>query len=121
MTNLRELRKAKNLTLMKIADELNLPFETYRSYEIGRRQADYDTLIILSDYFNVSIDYLLGHNLENTNESAAAPIGGDLTAEEVELLKKYRELNAPGKKLINQTLETLLTSSAGSGQKKNKI
>jgi len=29
-------------------------------YEIGEREADYETLIAFADYFNVSVDYLLG-------------------------------------------------------------
>lgn len=60
MNILRELRKAKNLTIAKTAENLNMPFETYRSYEAGKNQADYDTLIKLADYFGVTVDYLLG-------------------------------------------------------------
>ena len=62
MVKLRELRKNKNFTIAKMADCLNIPFETYRSYEIGRNQADYETLIRFADYFGVSVDYLLGRS-----------------------------------------------------------
>lgn len=71
MNSLRELRKSKNLTIAEVADKLNMPFETYRSYEIGRRQADYDTLIKIAEYYGVSVDYLLGREGFTAEERAA--------------------------------------------------
>ena len=50
MKILRELRKEKNLTIAKTAEFLNMPFETYRSYEAGKNQADYETLVKLADF-----------------------------------------------------------------------
>ena len=40
--------------------ELNLNQNSVSRYETGEREADYTTLIALADYFDVSIDYLLG-------------------------------------------------------------
>ena len=40
--------------------DLGLSQNTVSRYETGEREADYRTLILLGDYFNVSIDYLLG-------------------------------------------------------------
>lgn len=56
---LKELRKSKRITQQRLAIELNLIQNTISRYESGERQADYQTLIALADYFNVSIDYLL--------------------------------------------------------------
>lgn len=39
---------------------LNMNQNTISRYETGEREADYDTLIALADFFDVSIDYLLG-------------------------------------------------------------
>ncbi len=71
MIILRALRKEKNLTIAKTADCLNMPFETYRSYEAGKNQADYDTLVKLADFFGVSVDYLLGRDELTQAERAA--------------------------------------------------
>lgn len=71
MKILRELRKAKSLTIAKTAESLNMPFETYRSYEAGRNQADYETLVKLADFFGVSVDYLLGRDEFKPEERAA--------------------------------------------------
>ena len=56
---LKELRKAKNMTQQRLAIELGMNQNTISRYENGEREADYRTLILLADYFNVSIDYLL--------------------------------------------------------------
>ena len=40
--------------------ELNMNQNSISRYETGERETDYKTLIALADYFNVSIDYLLG-------------------------------------------------------------
>ena len=56
---LKELRKARKITQIKLAMDLNMNQNTISRYENGTRQADYQTLILLADYFDVSIDYLL--------------------------------------------------------------
>lgn len=43
-----------------MAIDLNMNQNTISRYETGVRQADYETLILFADYFDVSIDYLLG-------------------------------------------------------------
>lgn len=40
--------------------DLNLNQNSISRYETGEREADYATLIAFADYFNVSIDYILG-------------------------------------------------------------
>lgn len=57
---LKELRTKKGITQLKLATDLCMNQNSISRYENGVRQADYETLIKLGDYFNVSIDYLLG-------------------------------------------------------------
>ena len=56
---LKELRKAKGISQLKLALDLNMSQNTISRYETGEREADYRSLILIADYFNVSIDYLL--------------------------------------------------------------
>ncbi len=57
---LKELRKQKRVTQLKLALDLNMNQNSISRYENGEREADYATLIAFADYFDVSIDYLLG-------------------------------------------------------------
>ncbi|MBQ5592595.1 MAG: helix-turn-helix transcriptional regulator [Clostridia bacterium] len=57
---LKELRTAKGISQLKLALDLNMNQNSISRYENGIREADYATLIRFADYFNVSIDYLLG-------------------------------------------------------------
>ena len=56
---LRELRKNRNISQLKLALDLSMNQNTISRYETGEREADYKTLIKIADYFGVSIDYLL--------------------------------------------------------------
>lgn len=56
---LRELRKARGISQLKLSMDLSVSQNTISRYESGAREADYDMLIKLADYFHVSIDYLL--------------------------------------------------------------
>ena len=57
---LKELRKKRNISQLKLALDLNMNQNSISRYENMERQADYTTLITFADYFGVSIDYLLG-------------------------------------------------------------
>jgi transcriptional regulator with XRE-family HTH domain len=57
---LRELRELKKITQQQVADYINKTFQAYSLYENGKRDPDTETLAKLSQYFNVSTDYLLG-------------------------------------------------------------
>ncbi len=57
---MKELRKRRGITQIKLSIDLNMTQNTISRYENEVHQADYKTLIRFADYFNVSIDYLLG-------------------------------------------------------------
>jgi transcriptional regulator with XRE-family HTH domain len=57
---LKELRKEKNLTQEDLAKILEISRSTIAGYETERKEPDYETLKKIADFFNVSIDYLLG-------------------------------------------------------------
>ena len=56
---LKELRKKRKMSQITLSLELNLNQNSISRYETGEREADYQTLIKIADYFDVSIDYLL--------------------------------------------------------------
>lgn len=59
---LKEIRKQRGISQLKLAFDLNMNQNTISRYENMEREADYETLIKFADYFDVSLDYLLGRN-----------------------------------------------------------
>lgn len=57
---LKQLRLAAGLTQQDLADELGISASAIGMYEQGRREPDRVTLLVMSHYFGVSCDYLLG-------------------------------------------------------------
>lgn len=59
-TKLKETRISNNITQKQLSDFLGISERSYQNYEYGNREPSFDITIKLSDYLNVSIDYLLG-------------------------------------------------------------
>ncbi len=58
--NLEDLRIDNDLTQQDVADILHCQREVYRRYEKGIRELPLSYAIILAQYYNVSLDYLVG-------------------------------------------------------------
>ncbi len=56
---LKEIRKSRGISQLKMALDLNTSQNTISRYETGEREPGIVELIKIADYFNVSIDYLL--------------------------------------------------------------
>ena len=63
MFRLKELRESRRLTQDGLGKKFGLAGSTISLYERGQRQADYETLIKFADFFDVSVDYLLGREV----------------------------------------------------------
>lgn len=59
MIGLKEIRKRKRYSQLRVALDLSISREALSYYETGKRSPDLEMLIKLSHYFNVSIDYLI--------------------------------------------------------------
>ena len=62
---LKELRIEHGKTLAQIANALNLTTSAYAHYEQGIREPNVSTLINIANYFECSVDYLIGRENEN--------------------------------------------------------
>lgn len=60
MLKLKELREEAGLTKRETSTQLGIPYNTYISYEKGDREPNIETLIKLADFFDCSLDRLLG-------------------------------------------------------------
>jgi transcriptional regulator with XRE-family HTH domain len=69
---LKKLREATHITQREAAKKIGMMPRTYASYENNEREPNSETLLKLSEFFNVSIDYLLGRNApKDTNKPNA--------------------------------------------------
>lgn len=70
---IKSLRESKGYNMRQMASALNLPYTTYVNYEKGAREPNSEQLILISKYFGVSIDYLMGRTdvpfTEETSEN----------------------------------------------------
>ena len=65
MIYLKTIRKQKNLKQLKVAMDLNISREALSHYENGKREPSLAMLQKMSEYYNVSIDYLItGHEFK---------------------------------------------------------
>lgn len=58
--NIRNLREDNDKTQQELADYLNVKQTTYSKYELGKINIPIEVFIKLADYYDVSVDYLLG-------------------------------------------------------------
>ena len=59
-THLKQLRVSKNITQKQLAIDIGASERGIQNYELGERKPNYDALIALADYFDISVDYLIG-------------------------------------------------------------
>lgn len=59
LLGLKEIRKKKGYSQLKVAMGLNMSRESLSYYENGKRCPDVETLLMFSDYFDVSVHYLI--------------------------------------------------------------
>lgn len=59
MTNLRKIREEKGVSQAAVAKELGISRQAYNNYELGKREADYETLLKLAEYFETTVEELI--------------------------------------------------------------
>ena len=97
---LKFLRKKAGMTQIELATAFNIANGTVGNWETGKRLPDYEMLKEISAYFSVSIDYLLGndinpHNVQHVQQSM----------EEAVILKQLSELTPDEKKKVLDFVE----------------
>ena len=57
---LKKSRALEGSTQREVAESVGIAVHTYQQYELGNRRPNYETLVAIADYFDVTTDYLLG-------------------------------------------------------------
>jgi len=101
---LKLLRTEKGLTQQKLAVDFNIEQSTISAYENKARTPDIDTLEIICNYFNVSIDYLVGRsNMRNY------PLK-DFSEKEINHIFLYRQLDDYQKERLDGYIQGMIAS-----------
>lgn len=105
---LKELRKSKGFTQKQLGERLNIGQATVASYENGTREPHVFSLQAYADFFECSVDYLIGRADDFGNVTVNGGYENVLTPEERELLAEYQKLDY-GKKMRVMAYIQLLT------------
>ena len=65
LPRLRDLREDRDMTQAQVASLLGIDQRVYSNYETGKREVPLRHLIVLADYYHVTVDYLLGRDTKN--------------------------------------------------------
>lgn len=115
-TKLKEIRETTGMNKKEFAQYLGLKYTTYNNYETEAREPASDFLILVSEKFDVSIDYLLG-----LREECKILHSYQLYAEEYAYIKKYRDLDDHGKEMVDFTLKKEWERSTYENKSNNNI
>ena len=95
---LQDLREDRDISRKDLAMVLNISVSTLGMYEQGRREPNIDMLIKIANYFDVSIDFLVGRSFKNENN--------EVLTEALHLKNQIDKLPQGYKDIVNFMLET---------------
>ena len=114
LENLRKLRESRNITQIKLSTDLEVSQELISRYEVGTSFPQPNMLIKIANYFNCSVDYLLGIT------DVPTPIKYLSNYEKIknsDIIIKYNSLSPEDKKYFDLFLEFLVNNSNKSSNK----
>ncbi len=106
MKNLKSLRKEKEISQKKLAKKINTNQQNIHRYENGFYEPDIETLKLLANFFETSIDYLVGNTDIRHKIEHVQPF--DLNADEKMLIEDYRKLGPNARSSVMNMVHTLL-------------
>lgn len=103
MKNLKKLRTDKNLSQLKLAELFHISQQSVWKYENGLAQPDLELITAFAEFFNTSIDYIVGNtNNPRKYESLSET---ELNQEELEHLRLYRSSIPKVRKLTDELMQ----------------
>lgn len=105
MQNLRLLREERKMSQQKLADEFEIAQSRIQNYETGGYQPDIELLNKYADFFDVSVDFLLGRTEIRRRAEPVKEYA--LNQAEQALVNRYRGLRPNQRKSLDLFLDTL--------------
>ena len=121
---IKQLRKKKGISQSELAELIGVKNNTVSTWERGTRKPDFEALNLLSDYFEVSFEYILGSSdkeearvkptQDELNELALAALADDL----YDNMKKYCQLSTKSQKMIDALINATYQMEKQDGELK---
>ena len=94
--------------MKKLGEDINVAESTISLYETGKREPDYETLKKIAEYFDVSIDYLLGR-VDVRKEATSATVDKEFA----NFYESYKDLDDADKEILKATLDAFVRAKKG--------
>lgn len=121
MNIIKQLRKEKGLTQEELGKIINVQKSAISKYETGRATPDLETIKILANFFNVTIDYLLDNNIEKTsNKKVPKDLAKFLDDTEIMFDGEVYKLSDADKQKLRNALEFVFWDAKKENKRKNK-
>lgn len=105
LINLKRLREDAGVSQRTLAENIGVSQQSINKYENHNIEPDIETLVRMADYFDTSVDYLIGHSSERRRQENVRTF--DLNEKEAELIENYRKFSARQRESISRMLEDL--------------
>jgi transcriptional regulator with XRE-family HTH domain len=106
LENLKRLREVSGTTQRQLAEAIGVSQQSVNKYENHNIEPDIETLIRIADYFNTSVDCVIGHGKERISSPDSDTL--ELSAVERELIRRYRLLNPKQRKCIETVIDSYI-------------
>lgn len=106
LPNLKKLRQEYGISQQRLADAVNVSQPSINKYENHNIEPDIDVLIRLADYFNTSVDYIIGHT--DVRRRIEPTEAYHLNESESDMLTRYRALSPEERQCVDLTIQTFL-------------
>ena len=106
LKRLRFLRERAGISQKALAEQIGVSQQSINKYENHNIEPDIETLIALADFFDTTVDYLIGRCEESTAGKINSVI--ELSSQEYTLICKYRQLCPRKRECIQNVIDNFL-------------
>lgn len=123
---IKQLRKKKGISQSELAEVIGVKNNTVSTWERGTRKPDFEALNLLSDYFEVSFEYILGSSdkeearVKPTQEELDSLALSALADELYDNVKKYCRLSTKSQKMIDALINATYQMEKQDGELKGE-
>ena len=104
LKNLKKLRTESGISQRELAENIGVSQQSINKYENHNIEPDIETLIRMADFFDTSVDYLVGHSRIRRRIEPVSTY--DLNKDEATVMDGFRQLSRKQRKAISQLIES---------------